>query len=215
MAERYDHIVALGGWCQCSYQVRRRFGLEAAHIFDWWVTPTDSLVRLLTEDFSGLFEPGNMQVVGNTESVMCAKYGVLHHHDFKRDPIDDKIIAEAVSAQCDDNKKKYAFLLSRLRALRGRVLFIRHSNGYVQYRHQAETTAALVNEVVRLLDAKLPGLDDFDVLHLNVNLDKATLDPRVIMDAVDNHGDESWNGSDAGWDEMFERNGLRPDHLRP
>jgi len=214
MGRRYDHIVTLGGWCQCAYQVRRRFGLETAQIFDWWVTPTDSLVRLFAEDFAGLFQPENMLVVGNAESVMCAKYGVLHHHDFKRDPLDDKIVVEAVSAQCDENKKKYAFLLSRLRELRGRVLFIRHGTGYVQYRHQEETTTAAVNDLVRLLDEKLPALDGFDLLHLNVDLDAAARDPRVIMDAVDNHGDDSWNGSDAGWNAMFERQGLRPDHFR-
>jgi capsular polysaccharide biosynthesis protein len=207
--KHYDHIVSLGGDGQTAHQIRRRFGIEPAHVFDRWVTPTDSLVKLLVEEFTDLFGPDNMEMVEDSESVMCAKYGMLHHHDFERDPSTGMVIAASIPIKCEINKAKYGFLLRKLRELRGRVLFVRYGIGYIPYRENAPTTPSMINELMRLLDEKLPMIESLNLLLLNVDIETHRLDARVFVDAVDGHGVTSWGGSDLGWDEIFDRFHIR------
>jgi len=125
----YDLIVSLGDWCAPAANIRRRFGLEQAMPFDWWVTSYNGLVRLLEDRFADLFDPTSMQVLDRPhlarETVLCHRYGILHHHDFNRDG--NGQISADISSEIPRAIEKFKFIVNRFfESIAGkRVLFIR------------------------------------------------------------------------------------------
>jgi hypothetical protein len=124
--EPYDLIVSLGGRCAPAANIRRRFHVNIAMPFDWWVSPYRSTIKLLEEQFSNLLRSENLEIIqGESESVRCNHYGILHHHDFIRDT---KLhIVPDINSQLPHLVEKYRFITDRfLRAFEGkRALFIR------------------------------------------------------------------------------------------
>ncbi len=73
-----QRIVSLGGNCMLTMEMRKFFGIEAANLFDWWITPGDALVRLVENDFDGLSARKNSKIIGDGRSVANLRYGILH-----------------------------------------------------------------------------------------------------------------------------------------
>jgi hypothetical protein len=123
-----QRVVSLGGNCMVTMEMRKYFGVEAANLFDWWITPGDALVRLIENDFADLFSAENLQMVGEGRSVANLRYGILHHHDFPRNDVEDRVIA-ITPQDLKRNREKFAYLKSRWDDLGdnpGPVLFIRY-----------------------------------------------------------------------------------------
>jgi hypothetical protein len=128
--DKFDHIVGLGGRCQLAYQLRRYFDVEEAQLFNWWVTPTSSLIYVLKNRFAGLFRPENIDLDNSLGSAACRLTGLLHFHDFPHDPVTNLIPAESIPGMCKQNRDKYGALIERFRGLSGRILFIRYGKGF-------------------------------------------------------------------------------------
>lgn len=122
-----QRVVSLGGNCMVTMEMRKFFGITAANLFDWWITPGNALVLLIENDFEGLFSRENLAIVGEGRSVANLRYGILHHHDFPRNEKDDRVEAirdEDLRRDLD----KFAYLKRRWDDLahnQGPVLFVR------------------------------------------------------------------------------------------
>lgn len=122
-------VVSLGGNCMVTKEMRTFFKIEEANLFDWWITPGAALVRLIEADFAGLFSRENLALVGDGKSVANLRYGILHHHDFPRNDVEDRVI-EMTDAQIERNQEKFAYLHRRWNAIGktpGPVLFVRYA----------------------------------------------------------------------------------------
>ena len=74
--------VSLGGDCEPAHSLRLN-GRYAVHgLFDWLVTPLDSIARILADD--GVALGRAFSVVHEGTSVRCGVYDVLYHHEFPR-----------------------------------------------------------------------------------------------------------------------------------
>jgi hypothetical protein len=123
-----QRVVSLGGNCMGTMEMRKFFGIQAANMFDWWITPGDALVRLIENDFDGLFLPENLTMVGDRKSVANLRYGILHHHDFPRNDEEDRVVA-ITDQDLQRNREKFAYLKKRWDDLGnnpGPVLFVRY-----------------------------------------------------------------------------------------
>ena len=123
-----QRVVSLGGNCMVTMEMRKFFGIQAANMFDWWITPGEGLVRLIENDFDGLFSKENLQLVGPRRSVANLRYGILHHHDFPRNDVEDCVVAIR-QEDLQRNREKFAYLKKRWDDLANNpdpVLFIRY-----------------------------------------------------------------------------------------
>ena len=123
-----QRVVSLGGNCMVTMEMRKFFGIQAANMFDWWITPGGGLVRLIENDFDGLFSKENLQLVGPRRSVANLRYGILHHHDFPRNDVEDCVVAIR-QEDLERNREKFAYLKKRWDDLANNpdpVLFIRY-----------------------------------------------------------------------------------------
>lgn len=204
----YDHIVSLGSFCMTAGQIRRRFPSAKAFPFDWLVTPTVALQDMFETDFSEIMLPENMQIVTENagQAVMCKRYGLMHYHDFYDAKVDDRYVPVAVRAECTKNSGKFAYLLKRLYGLTGDVLFIRVETGYVQhFNNNCDFDEIKLQGFIDILRKFLPKCS-VDLLLLNSF--PAAKERGVYCDRLDHYGVTTWEGSNQGWDEMFDRNGI-------
>ncbi|MBU9167669.1 DUF1796 family putative cysteine peptidase [Burkholderia gladioli] len=214
--QEFDHIISLGGHCQTAYQIRRHFGVDKAYPLDWWVTPTVALVRLFESGFAHIFQEENMRIVDENTgpAVMCSHYGLMHYHDFDEAKINGIYSPYLVRTKCATNNSKFAYLMTRLLNVSGRVLFVRFSHGWVQnYPHGTMFTEELLHRFMAAARAMLPNaevnfliLNDYDN---HVGLDGNPF-PGVYTSVVNNYDEQHfWYGSNRGWTEMFEYHNIR------
>lgn len=117
IAARFDAIISAGPRCSTAWHLRRVFELEKAYPFDWWVTPLQSLIRLLLEGQSFEFDPDDLVVLDTThgETVLNQRWLLQHHHDFRRDP-DERIDRSDLNPESlAALNQKYQFLFNRFR----------------------------------------------------------------------------------------------------
>jgi hypothetical protein len=128
--EPYDQIISLGHWCGPAANIRRRFGIEAAMPFDWWITPFDSLMKVLDERFANLFREENIELFDaegrERHTVRDNYYQLYYHHDFERDP-QHRVLPD-IAPQAAALREKYRFIVQRFldRCRGARVAFIRN-----------------------------------------------------------------------------------------
>lgn len=206
--KQYDHIVSLGSFCMTARHIRRRFPQSPAYPFDWWVTPTVALQDLIETQFDEIFVPSNMQIVteGDSQAVMCRRYGLMHYHDFYEAKVENRYVPIAVRTKCAQNLDKFSHLLKRLYALKGDVLFIRVETGYVEhFNNNRDFDELRLSRFMEALKSFLPTCN-INLLLLN-SFSQANLEG-VFCDNLDHYGVTTWEGSDQGWDEMFDRTGI-------
>lgn len=210
MDQIFDHIVSFGAHCRTAHQIRRRFPDSEAHLFDWWVTPTRALVELLEEGFENIFIPSKMKIVDEPTgpAVMCGHYGTMHYHDFYNAKIGGRYSPLLVRNECSNNLSKASHLARRLLSLSGKVLFIRLDTGNVRhYDHNGDFDEALMQRFIKAMDILLPDLD-FTFLMLNSTVADPG-DKRIVLETLEKYGNTTWEGSDQGWDELFDRLEIR------
>jgi hypothetical protein len=159
-----QRVVSLGANCMVTKEMRTFFGIQAANLFDWWITPGDALVRLIENDFDGLFSPENLSMVGDRRSVANLRYGILHHHDFPRNDAEDRVV-EISEEGLQRNRDKFAYLKKRwddLSVNSGPVLFVRYTWNRPEPLLAGISPQPAGTDVARLiaaLDRKFPRLD--------------------------------------------------------
>jgi len=216
-----QRVVSLGGNCMGTMEMRKYFGVEAANMFDWWITPGDALVRLIENDFADLFLPRNLQLVGNSRSVANTRYGILHHHDFPRNDAEDRIIGLS-DADIERNREKFAYLKKRWDDLGdngGPVLFIRY--GWQMGEPMLagippEPLGADATRLIAALDRKFPRLD-YQILFIDAP--EITLRHEKILQRASrifsqpherlNAADLTWKDNNAIFSRLFSTVRLR------
>lgn len=165
-----QRVISLGANCMVTEEIRRFFGIQTANMFDWWITPGDSLVLLVENDFEDLFSPEYLQLVGDRQSVAHSRYGILLHHDFPRN--EHGRVIKTDGDVLEGNQKKFAYLKKRWDDLGDNdapVLFVR----YTWKRPEAllagipaEPISADPARLMAALDRKFPRLD-YQVLFID------------------------------------------------
>lgn len=221
--EPFDHIISLGARCQTAHQIRRYFGVQTPWPFDWWVTPTMSLIELLENDFDGLFDPNCLEI-GDGKApgdgkhwTLCRRTGVIHAHDFERDQVTWEIDMTKFPAMCAANRVRYGAVIDWFRRLEGRVLFVRCGKGFNHRSvRDAYYSVETLNRLMAALDKRLPGVDARLLLlsgdmeePADPDFDRTGIDAKITFDHADNSAATRWEGDDAAWDAVFERHGGR------
>jgi hypothetical protein len=184
-----QRVVSLGSNCMVTKEMRTFFGVQSANLFDWWITPGDALVRLIESDFEDLFSASNLRIVGRQASVANLRYGILHHHDFRRTGAEDRVLPIS-DADLQRNCDKFAYLKRRWDDLADNptpVLFIRFAwntpANPLLANLPPEPTNSSVSRLLAALDRKFPKLD-YQLLLIDapeITLEPATLEnPRVL-----------------------------------
>jgi hypothetical protein len=215
----FDFIISLGSNCEITENIRSYFNLDKAYPFDWWMTPFSSLLHLLEERFTQLFEWQNLTVSEDRQTVIDQHYNIMYHHDFKRDQ-DEKIRVDQIEEQLPNLKQKYTMLSQRfLTELRGKkVLFIRNRCGNDINYLNADVSTLEHKHVYQLHRQLQSALPESRISILITNLPKRpTLKIQqhgyIWWDSVVEHNDaEDYRGSVAGWQELFARNNLALTH---
>lgn len=203
MNQNFDHIVSLGGNCETKYQIRRLFPDAENYIFDWFVTPTSSMVDMIENDFSDMFLEKNMRVIFDGDGVACDRYGTVHFHNFPHAHPEGKYVQELVTAGCAMNQEKFKYLAHRFRSLKGRVLFIRLEDGFVTGGDRnGDFTDELYDRFTAAIEKMMPEAD-YQVLLLRgaYRADRQ----RLHIDVAEKYDETSWEGSVRGWDELIQR----------
>jgi len=179
------------------------------------MTPFHSLIELLGNNFSGLFETNNIHIPSDRGTVVDKKYNLMYHHDFLKDS-NGLVVLDGIDEQLAELKKKYEFLSTRFTShLDGKeVLFIRNrcgndstylngDYGDLQPEHCIEIHGKLAslfpNTKFDILATNKPGFEFFR--HGN---------SEIFCDSiVDLNDSDDYMVSPKGWAEMFERNNIK------
>lgn len=209
---KYDSVISVGGNCEVAHNLREFTGSTSAHVFDWWVAPFPGVIDLLDSNFTGLFESSNMEIMGDRKAVRCKRYGIIHHHDFKRDE-NKRVIVEEVEEQLPKLTAKYAALLSRLLGACSdgrRVLLIRSWREIIHepkgYPKQL-IPGVPIYDFSGFVDAFRRRFPDANISVLFVNYGGQRVDiDEVYFDNIKDYGDTpGWQGSALGWRELLNR----------
>ncbi len=206
-----DRVVSLGSNCEVTDSIRDYYGIDRAYPFDWWITPLDSVVRLLEARFDGLLDPGQVSRTEDGHTVVCRRFNIMHHHDFARSP--DAKVAPNLGDQFPHAQQKFRHLTQRfLRdCAAGRTLFLRNratSDPHLPAIGDESSDAALL-KLWRTLRATFPEAD-MTLLATNLGRKGSLEAGQIILDEITDHGDgRNHRVSPRGWNELFDRQGFR------
>ena len=204
--------MSLGSNCEITGNIRSYFKIEEAYPFDWWMTPYHALLKILDNNFDGLFEEQNIIVPHDKLSIIDKKYNILYHHDFERDK-EGLIVTDNLELQLLHLKEKYHYLQQRfITKLSGKkILFIRNrcgndpnylqgDFGHLEAKHCKKICDLIINLLPNtsfdLLITNLPNFEGFQYKNSWVFSDS-------IIDYQDSH---DYMVSPKGWGELFKRN---------
>ncbi|PJI55814.1 hypothetical protein CTI14_01680 [Methylobacterium radiotolerans] len=203
-------IVSLGAWCQATYQIRRMFGASASSPYDWLVTPFDALISSINDEGKKF---GQTVYVRDDEYPMCYNYGLLYHHEFKRDGRRPLVTEQALASCKSKLTHKYNQFADAMNG--GGVLLVRmggHAKPAVAWPYITDPKplrSADINCLTSSLDRKFLNRD-YRLLIINlegrvtVDLD-VPVDDRVIFRTIPFATEKSrWEGCDEAWDAIFD-----------
>lgn len=144
-------IIPLGTNCHISHSLRQSGLRFSALPFDWNVTPIQSAITLIDNDFSEFLAPENLQVLPSTlrllfdengielemkddviTPVLCTKYNMLFPHDYPED----------YNANTDAVARKYQKRIERFRTLLNsdkHLIFVHHEGALNEWQQQQYT----------------------------------------------------------------------------
>ena len=189
---KYSKCISIGHACQPANYIRKLTTQQEAHFFDWLVTPTDSLLKLIEQGPESLFYDRAQFVTVDepnrkNATVTHKGLGVVLYHEFPCGP-------HALNS-FDKVTLKYRHLAQRWHALslvRNKTLFIRHYAG--------KDDALLIQKGIRKAFPQLP----FDILA--VNEDEANVAPWNLPGIINmcvNPTGADWRGDSVGWTNVF------------
>lgn len=205
----FDAIVSLGGTEHVSEMLQRVFGEVSSSLFDGFVTPFHSLIRLFETDFRELFSTACLY--GYHDALRC-RDTLLVYHNCLDIPQGERASVELFHSQLRRLKQEYHNYLLNLDQLcdgTRRVLFVRDWKEAYLYRGTHRPSHARVPDFKRLVDAiatRYPLLD-FRVLFTNFGEAYAS-DPRIMFmntSAPDVCDDER---KSIAWKEMISQLGI-------
>jgi hypothetical protein len=221
---KFDIAVSLGATCQPRYHISRllhvaKHGSDAdfridenggtsqdygSHFFDWSVTPTKGLLRVLGSDFRGVMRLANLRILQLDEgkqTVLDEATGQRYPHTFKGTQT-GSLTAQELAIQYPDVKAKFDYVVDKTRRLldsKRRILFVRC--GFVP--------DASLAKLLALLGARVA---DFSLLYVPWSRTAEENDPSVMDRRVIHRPSEHapYPGSSAAWTRAFEGISLAP-----
>lgn len=208
--------VSLGAWCQVAQQLKNHAQDQfVPSAFDWIVGPLSSVSRMLDTDGDNFCEGLSLSKPSN--SLTCEGYGILYHHEFKRDENNESFSTE--ESRADTKSKmthKHKSMSTRLRTTQESVTFIRfggHAQPLVAWpysKDDAPVSPSEINEMAYAIERAFPELA-FRVLFVtcptahSFKIDHCQLDPRVWTIEMQHRHGSDWSGSTNDWEEVISR----------
>lgn len=221
---KFDIAVSLGASCQPRYHISRllhvaRHGDDSdfrvdehgrtsedygSHFFDWSITPTKGLLKVLGSDFSGVMQLANLRIErleDGIQTVLDEATRQRYPHTFKGTDT-GSLTEQGLAIQYPEVKAKFDYLVDKTRRLldsRRRILFVRC--GFVP--------DASLAKLLALLGARVA---DFSLLYVPWTRTPKTNDPSVMDSRVIHRPSEyaPYPGSSASWTRAFEGITLAP-----
>ncbi len=205
---RYPDIVSLGGNCQVKEAFlkwqktlpdfsRDSLHHPGNHLFDWTITGPWELIKLLKNDFSGIFEKGSIVAKDETDGrmnfVKDTGSGILFHHLFTRN--NDWTDQATVDAEFDDRAVKVAYLVEKMRA-------VMNSEHLINFIYRGDIEAVGAEHMIAALDYRRAGRP---YTLTNVTYGEPGYDPAAISDKLRTSilpADNSWHLD--SWSPVFE-----------
>ncbi|UJX45409.1 hypothetical protein D7006_12295 [Xanthobacter sp. YC-JY1] len=198
-----DRIVSLGSVCEVAYQVRRLSRSERAYPFDWWVTPLDSVLKVLEAGAPAVFEAAQLMKVpdyGGDRALYSRLFGTVHRHEF---PAGEDYLAL-------DEAELARRLIPKYEALQARLVD-----------DCAEGTTLFVRKCLPEHDPRDDRLEE-TIDHLHAALATFAADPRLLLldyapvrprpwlmtASVPRLRDHNDLGSERGWNRTFRALGI-------
>jgi hypothetical protein len=190
-------IVSLGEQCKTAYQIRRITGDNNSGVFDWLVTPFDSLITLIETDFAGFFDLANLQPRSTGRGVTDTSTEVEFHHHFPHDDAGQTIEAE-IGPQYPKQRQKFDYLQSKWRELAyaDSLLFVR-SGVYPLQGPQ---------RLYQSLQKRFPRAHVRLLMVSQHDPQEDGHEGNIILCTVKNdvgHAPNGWRGRDEGWDSVL------------
>ncbi len=83
---------------------------QGGYFFDWIVTPTPALIKILHCRFEGIFELRNL-ALNQHGSVVDDTFGIVYQHLFSRDK--GKVTTEIIKQEYENRKSKIGYLITK------------------------------------------------------------------------------------------------------
>lgn len=209
-------FVSLGAWCQVAYQLTRAFkGSFIPSAFDWTVAPLHSVQKIFDSNGESF---GERVFVGEPSmSVECETYGILYHHEYRRDSNKVAIITEEQTATAKSKLRyKHKKMIASVAGSPDTVTFVRFGGAALPARawpysqDVAPVAAAVVNDMVCSIERAI-GRGDFRLLFvtdpqvMRFSVTPRELDERVVSMNISSPAQRTWMGHDADWDVLLAR----------
>jgi hypothetical protein len=219
----FRRILSIGANCETAHQLRRTDRYQTASLFDWLVTPLDSVIAVLADDGARLAT--EFLSANEGTSVRCAAYDVLYHHEFPRAAQDLVSFSTDAIDRCRSKMThKMQTLLQALSAPEP-VLLIRgypaSDLGWDRF-HASGTDASAddLNKLAAAVGQRFPKAD-FRLLVLRLEPCGALqgaerLDPRIAVRTLERPSEPgSWAASDSAWDAVLDQIAYEPERKEP
>lgn len=205
---KFDSVISIGGSCEVAQQIRTFRSIDTAGLFDWWITPFDGLIEVVENNFEGLVDEQDISVLGN-RSVVSKQFGIVYHHDFRRDA-QGNIVKEDISDRLVTLQQKYNALRNRFIASfsdNKNVLLVRAWLDRLHEKRHVAPSGLLEYDFPRMTATfreRFPRAN-VTMLYVNYAISHPMADG-VIFDNVEDHGDiTDWRGSTIGWQKLLAR----------
>lgn len=208
--------VSLGAWCQVAQQLKNHAKENfVSSAFDWTVSSLKSVPKIIDTDGENFCEGLTLSKPSN--SLACESYGILYHHEFKRDEKNESFWTEETLEDAKGKlTHKHKAMSSKIRATDDCVTFVRfggHAEPLVAWpysKDHANVEAEELNAIAESIEKQFPDLA-FRILFVTCptahffKIDEQNLDPRIwTVEMRHRHGID-WSGSSDDWEEVIAR----------
>ncbi|AIR91645.1 DUF1796 family putative cysteine peptidase [Pseudomonas cremoricolorata] len=208
--------VSLGAWCQVAQQLKNHTGERfVSSAFDWTVSSLKSVSKIIETDGNHFCEGLSLSKPSN--SLICDAYGILYHHEFKRDENNESVWTEEGRNEAKSKlTHKHKSMASKVRSSGQCVTFVRfggHAEPLVAWPYAKDHAAVQeteLNHVVQAIEKEFPDVP-FRLLFVTCptahlyKVDEAKLDPRIWpLEMRHRHGSD-WAGASDDWAQVVAR----------
>lgn len=201
----FDHIISLGGACETAYNLRRHFGFATSYPFDWWISSTAGVAKLLRDgDVDALYRLEDLERPGHGGSVRNTRYDIHLHHEFPRDwKTPGQPVREDWATRIDEPRQRSAYLIERLFGLATTaktLLFVRRFGP----QDRPEAVAALLDA----LEARFPH-SRIGVVAVDQGARLPAIREVMHRISVPRPPGVGWRGDASAWDAALGGLGIR------
>lgn len=128
----YQHIISLGHFCAVASELDKLGFREASLPFDWIISPLDSVIDLINNNFEDFLNPDLLYRDSKRPYIVLNKrYNIAFYHDFKESiPIEEQVSYV---------QKKYDRRISRFyEYINEKTLFVRYIETKQEYEYISE-----------------------------------------------------------------------------